>query len=147
MSRLDYYKTAPDLMDGIVKGVGAPAYTVLDPKLKALLELRVSQLNGCAFCCDKHSQEARHLGEDQQRLDALPVWRESAFFSEKERAALDWAEALTLVAETHAEDAVYEAAKRHFADRELVEISVAVAIMNFWNRMAVGFRKEVRRRG
>jgi len=147
MKRPDYYKIAPDLMDGFLKGLGAPAYTVLDAKLKALPELRVSQLNGCAFCCDKHSQEARHLGEDRQRLDALPVWRESTFFTERERAALGWAESLTLVASTHADDGDYAAVAAVFGEREPVEISTAVAIMNFRNRLAVGFRKEVKRRG
>ncbi len=146
MTRIDYYKTAPELFGPLFKTLGAPAYAVIDPKLKALVELRVSQINGCAFCCDKHSEEARHLGEKQQRLDALPVWQESTFFTPAERAALAWAESLTLVSETHAGDAEYAAMLEHFTEKELVEISTAVAIMNFWNRMAVGFRKEVPRR-
>jgi len=113
-----------------------------DAKLRALVEIRVSQINGCAFCLDMHSTEARRLGESQQRLDCLAAWRETTFFSERERAALAWAESLTRVAETRAPDEIYDEVKKHFPDKELVDLTAAIGMINLWNRMSVGFRSE-----
>jgi len=139
--RLNYYPLAPES----VKQLAAVSKTFDDfsisPALRALIEIRVSQLNGCAYCVDMHSRQARRLGELQRRLDALPVWRESPFFDERERAVLAWTEALTLVAATHAPDDLYEALGAHFSEKEVVELSLVIAVMNAWNRMGVGFRK------
>jgi AhpD family alkylhydroperoxidase len=111
-----------------------------DARLRALIEIRVSQINGCAYCLDLHATEARQLGETQQRLDCLAAWREAPFFTERERAALAWAESLTHVAETRAPDDVYAAVKKHFTDKELVDLTAAIGMINLWNRMSVAFR-------
>jgi AhpD family alkylhydroperoxidase len=114
-----------------------------DPKLKALIDLRVSQINGCAYCLSLHTQEARALGEKQQRLDTLSAWRETTFFTEREQAALAWAEALTLISEKGAPEDVYQAALKHFTEKELVDLSLVIVNMNAWNRLSVGFHKFV----
>lgn len=140
--RIDHRQVAP----GAIKALnGLNAYHeregAIESKLRYLIELRVSQINGCAFCVDKHSEEAREVGETQQRLDCLPVWREVLFFDDRERAALDWAEAVTLIAQSHVPDDVYEQARQHFAEKELVDLTMIVAAMNAWNRLAISFRK------
>jgi len=112
----------------------------IEPRLLRLIELRASQINGCAFCMHMHARHARKLGEKQERLDVLAGWRESPLFSERERAALAWTEALTLVAQTHAPDAVYEEAVRVLGEVDLVKVTVAIGMINTWNRIAVGFR-------
>jgi AhpD family alkylhydroperoxidase len=117
-----------------------------DAKLRALLELRVSQINGCAYCLDMHANEARHLGESQQRLDCVAAWRETPFFTDRERAALAWAESLTHVAETHAPDELYAEVKKHFTERELVDLTAAIGMINLWNRLSVAFRSEPKER-
>jgi len=117
-----------------------------DGKLRALVELRVSQINGCAFCLDMHANEARHLGELQQRLDCVAAWREAPFFTDRERAALAWAESLTLVAETRAPDDVYAEVKKHFPEKELVDLTAVIGMINLWNRMSVAFRSEPKER-
>jgi len=142
MNRIDYFKTKPELITKLRALTAEQKEFTLDGKLRALVELRVSQINGCAYCTDLHSREARELGENQQRLDTLPVWRESPFFNEREKAALAWAESLTLISQTHAADAEYEAVRKHFSDLEVVELSLAVSLANFWNRMAGGFRRQ-----
>jgi AhpD family alkylhydroperoxidase len=114
-----------------------------DPKLRALIELRVSQINGCAYCLSLHTEEARHVGESQQRLDCLSAWRETTFYTEREQAALAWAEALTLIAETHAPQDIYDAATQHFSEKELVDLTMVIVNMNAWNRLAIGFHKPV----
>jgi AhpD family alkylhydroperoxidase len=112
----------------------------LDPKLLALLELRASQMNGCAFCIDMHSKDARALDESEQRLYALNAWRETPFFSERERAALEWTEAVTNIQEGHVPADVFERARKHFSDGELVNLTLAIAVINSWNRMGIAFR-------
>lgn len=111
-----------------------------DPKLLELVKLRVSQMNGCAHCLHMHRQDAIKLGETDDRLLLLDAWRESALYTERERAALAWAEALTRIAETHAPDAIYEEARNAFSEDELVALSIGVATINAWNRLAIGFR-------
>jgi AhpD family alkylhydroperoxidase len=106
-----------------------------------LLFLRVSQINGCSYCVDEHARDLRGAGESNERLDGLAGWRESPFFTDAEKAALEWAEALTHVAETHAPDAAYEALARHYEDRQVANITYAIALMNAWNRVAIGFRR------
>lgn len=112
----------------------------LTERLRLLIEIRISQINGCAYCVDLHLEQARAAGETQQRLDCPCVWRDVAPFDARERAALTWAEALTLVAETHAPDEAFEALRAQFDDREIVDLSLAIAAMNAWNRFGVGFR-------
>jgi AhpD family alkylhydroperoxidase len=112
----------------------------LEPSLLELVKMRASQINGCAYCLDMHSKDARAHGESEQRLYALSAWRETPFFSERERAALAWTEAVTLVAESHVPDAIYEAVRQHFTEEELVNLTLAVVAINGWNRLAISFR-------
>lgn len=113
----------------------------LEESLLQLIRMRASQINGCAFCIDRHSREARANGETEQRLYALSGWRETTFFTNRERAALAWTEALTLITEGHASDDVYNEARSEFKEEELVNISLAIIAINGWNRLAIGFRK------
>jgi AhpD family alkylhydroperoxidase len=141
--RIDFYAAAPGATQALI-GVGKYLHAEkFDPKLKALVELRVSQINGCAFCLNQHTQEARALGESQQRLDCLSAWRETTFFTEREEAAFEWAETLTLIAEKQAPQEIYDAATKHFSEKELVDLTLVVVNMNAWNRLAIGFHKPV----
>ena len=112
----------------------------LEPRLLALVKTRVSQMNGCAYCLHMHTQDALEAGEQPVRLHLLNAWHESAMYSERERAALAWAESLTNIAQTHAPDQVYEQARRQFSDKELADLSIAIAMINAWNRLAIGSR-------
>jgi len=143
MQRLDYYQIAPE---PITKLASASQYldtASVDSSLRLLIEIRVSQINGCAYCVDLHSRQARKRGEVEQRLDTLFVWRETPFFSDRERAALAWAESVTLVSETRVPDAVFESLQEHFTDREIVDLTMIVSLMNAWNRIAISFRKTI----
>lgn len=111
-----------------------------DPKLMELVKVRASQINGCAHCLHMHRQDALKLGETENRMLLLDAWRESQLYSARERAALEWAEALTRIGETHAPDAVYQLAREHFSENELVALSIGIAMINAWNRLAIGFR-------
>ncbi len=111
-----------------------------DPKLLELVKVRVSQINGCAHCLHMHRQDALKQGETEDRLLLLSAWRESGLYSERERAALAWAESLTRIAENHAPDAVYEEARSAFSEDELIALSIGIAMINAWNRLAIGFR-------
>jgi AhpD family alkylhydroperoxidase len=142
-ARIDYRKASPEGVQALAS-VGKYIHEEkFDPILKALVELRVSQINGCAYCLNLHTQEGRAAGETQQRLDCLSAWRETTFYTEKEMAALAWAEALTLVAQGAPSDAVYEEAAKHFSEREMVNLSLIIVGMNAWNRMSVGFHLKV----
>jgi AhpD family alkylhydroperoxidase len=112
----------------------------LEPALIELVKMRASQINGCAFCIDMHSKDARAAGETEQRLYALNAWRETPFFTDRERAALAWTEAVTLVSQDHVPDAVFEEARQHFSEEELVNLTMAVVTINGWNRLAIAFR-------
>ena len=112
----------------------------LEPSLIELVKMRASQINGCAYCIDMHSKDARAKGESEQRLYALNAWRETSFFTDRERAALAWTEAATLVAEGHVPDAIYEEARQRFSDEELVNLTMAVVTINGWNRLSIAFR-------
>jgi AhpD family alkylhydroperoxidase len=112
----------------------------LETSLLHLLELRVSQINGCAYCIDMHSKDLRAAGETEQRLYLLDAWREAPFYSERERAALAWAEAVTLVTEGHVPDEVYEQARKQFNEAELANLTLAVVAINGWNRLNIAFR-------
>jgi AhpD family alkylhydroperoxidase len=112
----------------------------LEPGLIELVKMRASQINGCAFCLDMHSRDARRRGETEQRLYLLDAWRESPLYSERERAALAWTEALTLIADTHAPDEDYAALRAQFSEAEIVKLSLLIAMINALNRLAIGMR-------
>ena len=115
----------------------------LERPLLELVKIRASQINGCAYCIDMHTKDARALGETEQRIYALPAWRETPFFSDRERAALEWTEAVTLLADSHVPDAVYDRVKAHFNEADLVSLTFALVAINGWNRLAVSFRVPV----
>jgi AhpD family alkylhydroperoxidase len=144
--RITYQTASSDTFQALLAMHKHLAKVFTDAKLRALVELRVSQINGCAYCLDMHANEARHLGESQQRLDCIAAWREAPFFTERERAALAWAESLTLVAETRAPDEIYNEVKKHFPDKELVDLTAGIGMINLWNRMSVAFRSELKER-
>lgn len=112
----------------------------LDHKLLHLIKMRASQINGCAYCLDMHSKDARALGETEQRLYELNAWRETPFYSDRERAALAWTEAVTLITEGHVPDAVYNSVREQFSEEELVNLTLAITTLNAWNRLAISFR-------
>ena len=112
----------------------------LERPLLELIKLRASQINGCAYCIDMHTKDARAAGETEQRLYELNAWRETPFYTDRERAALAWTEAVTLVSESHVPDEVYEEARRQFTEEELVNLTLAVVAINGWNRLAISFR-------
>ena len=112
----------------------------LEGPLHELVKIRASQINGCAYCIDMHTKDARAAGETEQRIYALSAWREAPFFTERERAALEWTETVTRVADTAVPDASYEAARGVFSEREIVDLTIAIALMNAYNRMAISFR-------
>jgi AhpD family alkylhydroperoxidase len=111
----------------------------LEPDLMELVRLRASQINGCAFCIDMHSKDARAAGETEQRLYTVSAWRETPFFTERERAALLWTEHITLIGKQHVPDDVYQQVTKHFAGEELVNLTLAVVAINGWNRLAIAF--------
>ena len=112
----------------------------LEHSLLRLVEIRASQINGCAYCLDMHTKDARAAGETEQRIYTLDAWRETPFFTDRERAALEWTEAVTLVAETRVPDDVYQQVRQQFSEEELVELTFAVIVINSWNRLNVSFR-------
>jgi AhpD family alkylhydroperoxidase len=112
----------------------------LEPALLELVKIRASQINGCAYCLDMHTKDARAIGETEQRIYALNAWREAPFFSDRERAALEWTDAVTQVADSHVPDDVYERVRQHFAEGELVSLTYAIVAINGWNRIAVALR-------
>ncbi|EYF00123.1 carboxymuconolactone decarboxylase family protein [Chondromyces apiculatus] len=139
-ARLDFKAVSPEAYKALL-GVSMVAHrSGLDKKLLALVDMRASQINGCAFCIDMHSKDARSWGETEQRLYGLSAWRETPFYTARERAALEWTEAVTLVGEGHVPDEVFTRVKEHFSEQELVGLTVAVAAINAWNRMAITFR-------
>lgn len=141
-SRLDYKNVSPDAvkamwgLESYVRNCG------LQHSLLELVKTRASQINGCAYCIDMHTKDARARGETEQRLFALSAWHEAPFFNERERAALAWTEAITRIADTHAPDDVYELARKHFSEKELVDLTLALVAINGWNRLAISFRAE-----
>ncbi len=138
--RLDYGKAAPGALRAML-ALGKYTETCgLERSLLELLKTRASQINGCAYCIDMHTQDARANGETEQRLYALDAWRETPFFTDRERAALAWTEAITRISDGHAPDYVFEQARAHFTDEELVNLTMAIIAINGWNRLAIGFR-------
>jgi AhpD family alkylhydroperoxidase len=140
-TRLDFHSASLAATQAMVAFDAAVKALALEPRLVELVKLRASQLNGCAYCVDLHSRDAKRQGDTDRRLHALAVWRESPFFTERERAALAWTEALTRLSETHAPDADYAWLSEHFDERERVDLTLVINAINSWNRLAVGFRK------
>jgi AhpD family alkylhydroperoxidase len=140
IERQAIYRLQPAIPSSLRALGDAAVAAGLDKKLLELVKLRASQINGCAFCLNMHSVEARKLGERPERLDLVAAWREAPCFSERERAALAWTEALTLVAHDHVPDDVYAMAKAQLTDAELVNLTAAVVAINGWNRVCVAFR-------
>jgi AhpD family alkylhydroperoxidase len=114
----------------------------LEPSLLELVKTRASQMNGCAYCIDMHTKDARALGETEQRLYALSAWQETPFYTPRERAALAWTEAITDIQKGHAPDSVYEEVRKEFSEAELVRLTFAITQINTWNRISIGFRVE-----
>ncbi len=139
-TRLDYFAAAPQLMKAMLHLDKAVSSSGLEHSLIKLVETRASQINGCAYCIDMHTRDARKAGEAEARLYLLDAWREAPHYTPRERAALAWTEALTLVATTHASDADYEGLKPHFNDEEIVKLTMLIVTINGWNRLAIGFR-------
>ena len=139
--RIDFYTASPDAFKAMLALETAVSKLGLEKSLLELVKLRSSQINGCAFCIDMHTADARKEGETERRLYAVTAWREAPFFTGRERAALAWTEALTRISETHAPDADYALLSEHFNPKEMVDLTVAINAINGWNRLAVGFRK------
>lgn len=140
-TRLNFYTANPEAMRLLGTLEQRIAKSGIEKPLAELLRLRVSQINGCAFCLDLHFSDAVKAGEQTRRLASLSAWRETPFFSDRERAALAWTEAVTLVADTHVPDAVWEDIRPHFTPEELVDLMLLITTINTWNRFAIAFRK------
>lgn len=138
--RLNYFAAAPETMDAMVALENHVRSSGLEHSLIELVKTRASQINGCAFCVHMHTRDARKAGESEERLYLLSAWRESPLYTDRERAALAWTESLTRVADTHAPDEDYDAAREQFADADLVRLTLLIGAINIWNRFAVGFR-------
>ena len=141
-SRIDYARVSPkafQAMFGLQKYVNESG---LEQSLQELVKMRASQINGCAYCLDMHSKDARAAGETEQRLYLLNAWRETSLYSERECAALEWTEAVTRVGEDHVPDSVYASVREHFSEAELVNLTLAIVAVNGWNRLCIAFRAE-----
>jgi AhpD family alkylhydroperoxidase len=142
-TRLNYAKASPGAYRALEQLEHYVSNCGLEASLLELVKIRASQLNGCAYCIDMHTKDARAAGESEQRIYLLSTWREVPFYSEREHAALEWTEALTLIAGNHVPDEIYERVRPHFTDEELVKLALAVATINAWNRFGISFRMEV----
>ncbi|MBR0664048.1 carboxymuconolactone decarboxylase family protein [Roseomonas hellenica] len=138
--RLNPQAAAPEMIRAMLALENAVAEAGIERSLYELVKTRASQINGCAFCLHMHTNDARRLGETEDRLHLLAAWRESPLYSDRERAALGWTEALTRLADTHAPDADYQALKAQFTEKEQVVLTMMIVTINGWNRLAVGFR-------
>jgi AhpD family alkylhydroperoxidase len=141
-SRIDWAHVAPRAIHAVLGVEQYVRQSSLEPELLALVKLRASYLNGCAYCVDMHTKDARLDGASEQRLYAVPVWRETPFFTPRERAALAFTEAVTELGRRGVPDEVFDASRAHFSDAELVDLAMAVVAINAWNRLAVTFRTE-----
>lgn len=140
-SRIDYYKASPEAVKAMIGLENFVNKCGLERSLLDLVKLRASQINGCAYCIDVHCNDARKNGESERRLYAVAVWHDTSFFTDRERAALAWTEAVTLLSETHAPDDIYQEVIRFFNEKETVDLTLAIITINGWNRLAVSFRK------
>jgi AhpD family alkylhydroperoxidase len=139
--RLDYSTAAPGSVQAMYKLQKFTEDSGLEKSLLELVKTRVSQINGCAYCIDMHTKDARGSGESEQRLYALNAWRETPFYTNRERAALGWAEVITLISQSHASDEEFEAVRAEFSEEELVKLTMAIITINSWNRLAIAFRE------
>jgi AhpD family alkylhydroperoxidase len=138
--RMNPFKAAPDTINALSAVETVVAASGLEKSLMELVKTRASQINGCAFCINMHTEDARKNGETEQRLYLLNAWRESPVYTDRERAALAWTDALTLISETHAPDDVYEEVRAQFSEAETVNLTMLIGAINAWNRIAISFR-------
>ena len=138
--RMNYFQTAPETVNALLALEKQVTSSGLEQSVIELVKIRASQINGCAYCIHMHTQDARKHGETEQRLYLLNAWRESPVYTERERAALAWTEAVTLISETHAPDDVYEQVRAQFSEAETVNLTMLIATINAWNRLAISFR-------
>ncbi len=141
--RMDYGKVGKEGVSALSKVESYVRHSGLERSLVELVKTRASQINGCGYCLDMHTKDARAAGETEQRLYVLSAWREAPFYTERERAALEWTEAITLISQNDVPDELYERVRQHFDDKELVDLTLAVTTINTWNRLAIAFRTEV----
>ncbi len=139
--RMDFVKAAPNGYKAMSALESYVRQSDLEHSLLELVKIRASQINGCAFCLDMHTKDARAAGETEQRLYTLSAWHETPFFTDRERAALTWTEAVTRVADTHVPDDVFERVRQQFTEKELADLTLAIVTINGWNRLAIAFRK------
>jgi AhpD family alkylhydroperoxidase len=144
--RIDYVKLVPRAYAAMREFDSYARTSGVDRSLLELIKIRASQINGCTYCLEMHTREAREQGEKQWRLDTLSAWRETPFFDNRERAALAWTERVTLIADEHVPDEVYNDMCRHFTEEEIVKITLAVIAINGWNRLAISFGTDVSQR-
>jgi AhpD family alkylhydroperoxidase len=138
--RIDYQNVAPGALKAMAGLEAYVRHSGLDHRLLYLIKTRASQMNGCAYCIDMHTKDARAGGESEQRLYGLNAWRETPFYTDRERAALEWTEAVTLIDDSHAPDELYDRMRQHFTEQELVNLTMAIVAINGWNRFAIAFR-------
>lgn len=138
--RMNYYQAAPDTLKALIAVYDQIKASGLEQSLIELVKTRASQINGCAFCINMHTEDARKRGETEQRLYLLNAWRESPLYTDRERAALAWTEAVTLISETHAPDDIYEQVRAQFSEQETVNLTTLIGTINAWNRIAISFR-------
>jgi len=141
-TRINYYAIGGKALEPMLAIEAYIKASSLEPLLIDLVKMRASQINGCAFCLHMHSRDARAQGESEDRLYLLDAWRESSLYTDRERAALAWTEALTLIAQTHAPDADFEGLKPHFSEKEILDLTLLITQINAWNRLAIGFRSQ-----
>jgi AhpD family alkylhydroperoxidase len=139
--RVDFYKSSPEAIKAMVGLEQRIGKSSLEKGLVELVRLRASQINGCAYCMDMHTADARKAGEDDRRLATISAWRETPFFTDRERAALAWTESLTLVSTDHVPDGVWDAVNPHFTSEEITDLTLLVVAINGWNRFSIAFRK------
>ena len=142
-TRIDISKYLNSGLGKAMFALSSEATAKLEPKLFELVKTRASQINGCAYCLDMHTKDARHNGETEQRLYGLSAWRETPFYTDRERAALEWTEAVTLVSDSHVPDDVFERVSAQFSEPELVALTFGVVVINCWNRLSIAFRPPV----
>ncbi|GIK22240.1 MAG: carboxymuconolactone decarboxylase family protein [Ignavibacteriota bacterium] len=140
--RLDWAKTSPEALKAMMAVQGFTDKSSLDHKLIELIKVRASQINGCAYCLDMHTKDAIAIGESEQRLHVVAAWREAPFYSEQERAALAWCESLTEISSKGAPEKLFKDLQKHFTNEQIVELTLAIVVINGWNRLAVGFESE-----
>ncbi|MEO7264472.1 MAG: carboxymuconolactone decarboxylase family protein [Ferruginibacter sp.] len=138
--RLNYAQVTPHALNAMLELEKYVADSGFDLIIFELVKTRASQINGCAYCLDMHTKDARKAGETEQRLYALSAWRETPFYTERERAALAWTEALTLISENNVSDSLYDSVRNHFDEKEMVALTMAIVAINGWNRFAIAFR-------